>query len=236
MLMTFPKCKLSVTVLLCFSALHRVYERAWYTLGQISKWICTTISSEIGMKPEEALTTDGISTPLHAIQIVWWTLHKNRCTRGSQTHAHTFRGGLVAVISDLDVSGHAVLLVPTGHAVSKCHTLGGGLKTPGLEVEATGWKQEAQAISVRNTQKQRWSVLFAPRTKSERQRPSHYFRICGRQQTLRATNTAFTITYWGMRREANVGENIVYYWKTSGNGVLSVFFCFGSSKKITLNV
>lgn len=148
----------------------------------------------------------------------------------SQTHAHTFRGGMVAVIWPRCIGSCCFVGSYRAHCVKMPHSW--QRAENGLEVKATGWKQEAQAISVRNAQKQRWSVLFAPRTKSERQRPSHYFRICGsRQQTLRATNPAFTTTYWGMRREANMGENIVHYWETSGNGVLSVFFCFSSSKK-----
>lgn len=183
--MTFSKCKLSVIVLLCFSALHSVYERAWYTLGQMSKWICTSISSEIGMKPEEALTTDGISTPLHAIQIVWWTLHKNRRTQGSYTRTHIQRrlGGRHLwprrIRSCCFVGSYRARRVKMPHSWRRAEN--------GLEVEATGWKQEAQAISVRNTQKQRWSVLFAPRTKSERQRPSRYFRICGSRHCGRQT-------------------------------------------------
>lgn len=77
------------------------------TLDKISKWICTTVSSEIGMKPEEALTTDGISTQLYGIQNVGWKLHKNTRTgpvlccfslAHKHTHIHIFRADLVAVI------------------------------------------------------------------------------------------------------------------------------------------
>lgn len=77
------------------------------TLDEISKRICTTISSEIGMKPEEALTTDGISTPLYGIQNVGWKLHKNTRTgpvlccfslAPKHTHTYIFRADSVAVI------------------------------------------------------------------------------------------------------------------------------------------
>lgn len=190
------------------------------------------------MKPEEALTTDGISTLLYAIQIVRWTLHENRHTEPvlcyfslALKHTHTHSEEAWSPSSDLDVLGHAALWVPTGHTVSKCHTLDGGLKT--------GWRSRRPDENRRRRQsawgtlKSKGGLFCLPQErKSERQRPSHYFRICGsRQQTLRATNPAFTATYWGMRREANMGENIVHYWETSGNGVLSVFFCFSSSKK-----
>lgn len=140
--MKFPKCQLSVgefsAVLLCFSVLQSLYEELEVTLDKISKWICTTVSSEIGMKPEEALTTDGISTPLYGIQNVGWKLHKDT-RRGpvlcylslthKHTHAHTYSGQTWWPASDLDITGHAALWVPTGHIVSKCHNPDGGLKT-----------------------------------------------------------------------------------------------------------
>ncbi len=213
-------------------------------LDKISKWICTTVSSEIGMKPEEALTTDGISTALYGIQNEGWKLHKNTCTGPVLccfpfTHKHTHTriySGQTWPSSDLNISGHAALWVPTGHIVSKCHN-----------PETEGWKWvEGQGDQMKTggggNQREEHSKAkgvcsVCPRRRSERQRPSHYFRVCGsRQQTLRATNPAFTATYWGMRRGANTGENIVYYWETSGNGVLSVFSASVVLKRITLNI
>ncbi len=155
----------------------------------------------------------------------------------SQTHTHTrIYSGQTWPSSDLNISGHAALWVPTGHIVSKCHN-----------PETEGWKWvEGQGDQMKTggggNQREEHSKAkgvcsVCPRRRSERQRPSHYFRVCGsRQQTLRATNPAFTATYWGMRRGANTGENIVYYWETSGNGVLSVFSASVVLKRITLNI
>lgn len=162
------------------------------TVGKISKWISTTISSEISMKPEEALTTDGVSTP--------FVCHTNSTTEAAQKHAHTNShsqcdvGIVRCMLSDLALSA------PTGQIVSKCHFPDGGLKivrrsrrpnkAGGAGNQREGcWKAKVVCSACPKRAKRDAEALFIP---------PHYCRVCGSKHCGRQTRHSLQPTgAWG---------------------------------------
>lgn len=199
------------------------------TVGKTGKWISTSISSKISMKPEEALTTDGVSTP--------FVFPTNSTMEAAQKHAHTNPhsqcdvGEVWCMLSDL------ALLAPTGQIVSKCHFPDGGLKivrrsrrpnkTGGAGNQREGrWKAKVVCSVCPKRAKRDAEALFIP---------SHYCGVCGSKHCGRQTRHSLQPTgAWGR------GPTWLKTLCTIERQVAMVFWVFSSAsvvlKGITSNV
>ncbi len=162
-------------------------------------------------------------------------LSRSQTHTHTHTHTHIFRADLVAVIWPKHIGSCWLVGSYRAHCVKMPQSWRRAENE--LKVKVTGWKQEVQAISVRSTQKQRGSVLFAPEGEARGRGPliisesvAADSRHCGRQTRHSQQPTEA----WGG------GPTWVKTLCTIERQVAMVFWVFFSAsvvlKRITLNI